>query len=224
MINREYTFHILFLWLKWNITSLVETTDLYKDGQCVSASYRCSKMKLSYSGHERCHIAPVTSNRSQSLRRWWSCSIEFQHSYIHLLDHEHGSSVSYDVSSFFIAPNNWLKPNSLKLQKPSFFMCTWFIAYTAAGHQGAMEMFWPHMLSIFIQSKVENNLTRHVSNIAKLQQKTNTRGINRVTLNASQSDVGTEVTVHFVPLWAQSAPNNEADVMLEEGHRIRTVN
>lgn len=210
MINREYTFHILFLWLKWNITSLVETTDLYKDGQCVSASYRCSKMNLSYSGHERCHIAPVTSNRSQSLRRWWICSIEFQHSNI--------------VSSFFIAPNNWLKPNPLKWQKPSFFMCTWFIAYTAAGHQGAMEMFWPHMLSIFIQSKVENNLTRHVSNIAKLQQKTNTRGINRVTLNASQSDVGTEVTVHFVPLWAQSAPNNEADVMLEEGHRKRTVN
>ena len=50
-------------------------------------------------------------------------------------------------------------------------MCSWLIAYTAAGHQGAMEMFWPHMLSIFIQSKVENNLTRHVSNIAELQQK-----------------------------------------------------
>ena len=210
MINREYTFHILILWLKWNITSLVETTNLYKDGQCVSASYRCSKMKLSYSGHERCHIAPVTSNRSQSLQHWWSCSIEFQLSNI--------------VSSFFITPNNWLKPNPLKWQKPSFFICTWFITYTAAGHQGAMEMFWPHMLSIFIQSKVENNLTRHVSNIVKLQKKTNTRRINRVTLNASQSNVGTEVTVHFFPLWAQSAPNNEADVMLEEGHRKWTVN
>lgn len=118
---------------------------------------------------------------------------------------------------------NTKRCSRLKTEVASY-ACWFFKAYTAAGHQGAMEMFWPHMLSIFIQSKVENNLTRHVSNIAKLQQKTNTRGINRVTLNASQSDVGTEVTVHFVPLWAQSAPNNEADVMLEEGHRKRTVN
>ncbi len=75
-----------------------------------------------------------------------------------------------------------------------------------------------HYSTLFFRNK----LGLHVSNIETLQKKTNNRRINRVTLNASWSNVSTELTIHFVPLWARI--NNQADTVLEEARYKRMVN